>query len=98
MAGVVPQDTAEPVADVARQLAGREAASGAVMKFERADKYSQKSTCGEYSVCAIGVGKGHFYEAWRTRSHKEGPHLISTNLASAAEARQACEGDASAES
>jgi hypothetical protein len=68
------------------------------VKFDRVDKYSQKSKCGEYSVCAIDMGKGHFYEAWRTRAHKEGPHLISTNLASAAEARQACKGDASAES
>jgi hypothetical protein len=64
------------------------------MKFERHDKYSQKSKCGEYSVCAIDVGKGFRYEAWRTRAHKEGPHLISTNLSSAAAAREACQQDA----
>ena len=64
------------------------------MKFDRVDKYSQKSKCGEYSVCAIDMGKGHFYEAWRTRAHKDGPLLISTNLKSAAEARAMCEADA----
>lgn len=35
--------------------------------------------------------QGRFYEAWRSRAHEEGPHLIATNLPSAEEARRLCE-------
>lgn len=54
--------------------------------------WHQLSDCGRYSVCRIG-GPVTFYEAWRTRQHEDGPHLIATNLATSAEARQIAEGD-----
>jgi hypothetical protein len=63
------------------------------MKWEKVDRYAQRSKCCRYSVCAIGFDNGHrgFYESWVTRSHPEGPHLIATNLPSAEEARRLCE-------
>lgn len=62
------------------------------MKFVKHDKYSQFSECGRYSVCAIGLGDQRYvYEAWQTRAHPSGPHLIASNIASAAEARQLVE-------
>lgn len=63
------------------------------MKWERVDKYAQRSKCGRYSVCAIGFDNGHtgFFESWQTRAHEEGPHLIATNLPSAEDARRLCE-------
>ena len=63
---------------------------------KKLDKYAQKSSCGRYSVCAIGfdTGRAGFFEAWRTRAHAEGPHLISTNLKTADQARRMCEADA----
>jgi hypothetical protein len=48
----------------------------------------QLSECGGFSVCRIGPEGSRFYEAWRTRAHPEGPHLIATNLPSADEARR----------
>jgi hypothetical protein len=62
------------------------------MRWNDRDKYAQTSKCGRYSVCAIGYAKGTwFYEAWQTRAHDEGAHLIATNLPSAEEARRLVE-------
>jgi hypothetical protein len=62
------------------------------MRWNDRDQYYQKSSDGRYSVCAIGYAQGEwFYEAWQTRAHEEGPHLIATNLPSAEEARRLCE-------
>ena len=60
--------------------------------------WAQVTQDARYSVCAIAYQKSdgtprHFYEAWRTRSHADGPHLIATNLASAEHARELCEED-----
>ena len=52
-------------------------------------RYADVSDDARYSVCQIGTK----FEAWRTRAHAEGPHLISTNLESAEAARAACEAD-----
>ena len=56
-----------------------------------AEAYAQLSACGRYSVAKIGFVGGAFYESWQTRKHAEGPHLIATNLPTAAEARRLCE-------
>ena len=58
-----------------------------------ATAYAQLSECGRFSVCRIGFGDGHFFEAWRTRSHEDGPHLIATNLPTSQAARDAAEED-----
>ena len=63
------------------------------MKWIKHDNYAIKSECGRYSVCKIGFKNGHFYEAWRTRAHKDGPHLIAHNIADAKEARRLAEAD-----
>ena len=64
------------------------------MRWDDRDKYAQKSRDGRYSVCAIGYAQGQwFYEAWRSRAHEEGVHLVSTNLPTAEAARAACEAD-----
>ena len=62
------------------------------MKWTRKDKYAEVSDCGRYSVAAYGIGEGYRFEAWRTRAHKDGPHLIAANV-TAEEARQHCEDD-----
>ena len=51
--------------------------------------YAQVSECGRFSVCRIGFGDGHRFEAWRTRAHPDGPHLIATNLPTSQAARDA---------
>jgi hypothetical protein len=63
------------------------------MKWEKVDKYAQRSKCGCYSVCAVGfeTGRAGFFEAWQTRKHPEGSHLIATCLPSAEAGRQLCE-------
>ena len=55
--------------------------------------YAFVSDCGTYSVCKIGINGSAVYEAWRTRAHRDGPHLVATNLDSADLARQICEAD-----
>ena len=67
------------------------------MKWVKASNYAIQSEDGRYSVCQIGGSEG-FYEAWRTRKHEDGPHLISTNLPDAQEARKACLEDSADES
>ena len=57
-----------------------------------ADWY-QLTDCGRYSVARIGMKSGTFFEAWRTRKHLDGPHLISTNLPTSQAARDAAEED-----
>jgi hypothetical protein len=65
------------------------------LQWNEKDQYAQTSKDGCYSVCAIGYAQGKwFYEAWATRAHEDGSHLISTNLPTAAEARAMCEADA----
>ena len=66
------------------------------MKWKKHDSAAIVSDDGRYSVCQIG-GKDGFFEAWRTRKHPDGPHLISTNLATPAAARQACVEDSADE-
>lgn len=66
------------------------------MKWKRKDKYAEVSECGCYSVCAIGGEKGWAFEAYRTRQHPEGPHLVIHNV-TAQDARAACEADSLAE-
>jgi len=66
------------------------------MKWKKWDAYSIISECRRYSVCQIGGSDG-FYEAWRTRQHDDGPHLISTNLPDAQAARRACVEDSAGE-
>ena len=56
-------------------------------------EYAQVSECGRYSVCRIGIADGQFYEAWRTRKHEDGPHLIATNLPTSQAAREVAEED-----
>ena len=63
------------------------------MNWQNPARYAQVSECGRYSVCRIGIGDGQFLEAWRTRQHPDGPHLVSTNLKTALDARKACEAD-----
>lgn len=63
------------------------------MNWRKHDAYAIVSECGRYSICSIGYNGGRAFEAWRTRAHAEGPHLISTNLESAEAARAACEAD-----
>lgn len=65
------------------------------MRWGKVGQYSEKSSCGAYSVCAIGRDATHagFWEAWRTRAHVDGPHLIATNLDTLESARRACEED-----
>ena len=67
------------------------------MNWQKPTRYAQVSTCGRYSVAKIGFNGGACYEAWRTRAHDEGPHLVSHNLTTADAARQACEDDANAQ-
>jgi hypothetical protein len=62
------------------------------MKWVKHDSAAIVSDDGRYSVCQIG-GKDGFFEAWRTRKHEDGPHLISTNLPDAQAARKACVDD-----
>ena len=66
------------------------------MKWQKtnASAYAQVSECGRYSVCRIGIAGGQFYEAWRTRQHEDGPHLVDTNLPTSQAAREAAEQDA----
>ena len=66
------------------------------LKWKKHDRHAIVTEDGTYSVCQIG-GKDGFFEAWRTRAHKDGPHLISTNLANAQEARRACAEDSADE-
>lgn len=63
------------------------------MKWQPPARYAQVSEDGRYSVCRIGIGDGQFIEAWRTRKHPDGPHLVSTNMKTAQDARTACEAD-----
>jgi hypothetical protein len=65
------------------------------MIWTRASKYAEKSECGRYAICAIGFegNAGGFFEAWRSRKHADGVHLVATNLKTAAEAREMCEQD-----
>lgn len=69
------------------------------MKWQRKSKFAEQSDTAMYSVCAIAFGSpgGGFFEAWRTRRHPEGPHLIATNLKTASEARKLCIEDACSE-
>lgn len=52
-------------------------------------QYAEVSDDARYSVCQIGTK----FEAWRTRVHDEGPHLVMTNIDTRAAARAACEAD-----
>ena len=61
------------------------------MNWRKPEKYAQVSKCGRYSVAKIGFNGGAFYEAWQTRGHADGPHLIASNLATAEEARKLVE-------
>lgn len=63
------------------------------MNWNRASKYAEKSECGRYSICAIGFegSAGGFFEVWQTRQHKDGSHLVATNLRTAADGRQIAE-------
>lgn len=61
------------------------------MNWDKPTRYAQVSKCGRYSICAISLGRGHFYESWQTRSHPDGAHRIATNLPSAEEARKLVE-------
>ena len=63
------------------------------MQWKRHDKYAEVSEDGRYSVAAYGTGDGWKFEGWRTRAHKDGPHLVCANV-TAEEARQHCEADA----
>ena len=63
------------------------------MNWQPPARYAQVSEDGRYSVCLIGIGVGQFMEAWRTSKHPDGPHLVSTNLKTAKEARDMCEAD-----
>ena len=63
------------------------------MNWQPPARYAQVSEDGRYSICRVGIGDEQFVEAWRTRKHQEGPHLVSTNLKSAQDARNACEAD-----
>jgi hypothetical protein len=65
------------------------------VNWTRVDKYAEKSECGCYAICAIGFegNAGGFFEVWQTRQHKDGSHLVATNLKTAAEARELCEQD-----
>ena len=58
-----------------------------------ATAYAQLSADGRYSVTRIGFSGGQFFEAWRTRSHADGPHLIATNLPTSQAARETAEED-----
>jgi chromosomal replication initiation ATPase DnaA len=64
------------------------------MNWHKPTAYAQRSMCECYSVAKVGTGKGHVYEAWRSRAHPHGPHLIAVNLPSAAAAKAVCEQDA----
>jgi hypothetical protein len=59
----------------------------------RATDYAQLSADGRYSVARIRIMGDQFYEAWRTRSHPDGPHMIRTNLPTSQAARDAAEED-----
>lgn len=65
------------------------------MKWEQASAkhYAQLSADGRYSVARIGFNGGQCFEAWRTRAHAEGPHLIATNLPTSQAARDTAEED-----
>ena len=63
------------------------------MNWRKPTAYAQLSSCERYSVAKIGFNGGAMYEAWRTRQHPEGPHLVSTNLQTADDARTVCEED-----
>lgn len=61
------------------------------MNWLKPTPYCQLSENGHYSVAKVyGAGIAS-YEAWRTRSHPDGPHCIAVNLPGPDEARQACE-------
>ena len=55
--------------------------------------WHQTSEDGRYSVCRIVLRSGAMFEAWRTRAHEDGPHLISTNLPTSQAARTVAEED-----
>jgi hypothetical protein len=55
------------------------------------NKYAQVSTCGCYSVAAIGPPKARTYEAFRTHKHPHGYMQMFTNLPTAQTAKLACE-------
>ena len=63
------------------------------MNWQKPTRFAQLSEDGRYSVAKIGNEVGHFYEAYRTRQHVDGPHLISTCLKTPDEARAQCEAD-----
>jgi hypothetical protein len=54
---------------------------------------AQVSEDGRYSVCRIAIRDRVMFEAWRTRSHVDGPHCVSTNLPTSQAARDAAEED-----
>lgn len=61
------------------------------MNFVRKDRYCELSEDGRYSVAAVAVSRGVWmFEAWQTREHPDGAHLIGIYRA-AADARHACE-------
>jgi hypothetical protein len=68
------------------------------MKWARALRSSdyQLSEDGRYSVCRVGNSLGERFEAWRTRAHPDGPHLVATGLITSQAARDAAEGDSDA--
>lgn len=64
------------------------------MKWVKHDGYAIVSDDGCYSIAKIGGKGGQCYEVWRTRAHKEGPHLVAHNVATSAQARKLAEADA----
>lgn len=57
------------------------------------DRYSRLTEDGRYSVCAVGFEGRYTWEAWRTRSHPDGAHMIATGLRTEAAAMRICEED-----
>jgi len=54
----------------------------------------QYSECRRYSVCKVDWFSVPYFEAWRTRDHRDGPHLVATRLPTSDAARCAAEEDA----
>jgi hypothetical protein len=66
------------------------------MNWLPGDRYHQKSDDGRYTVAKYSIKGPVRYEAWRSRLHDGGPHLLASNLPTADEARRLCEEDARA--
>ena len=62
--------------------------------WKRRSEVAELSTCETYSVCTIRTEDGHFYEAWKTRQHPDGPGCIQTGLPTADFAKRLCAEDA----